>query len=91
MHNEEFKTVAWFTEEVSARILAGMLAENGIPAGVFGSNSSIGALNYVNPIEVKVNASDYELAMKLVEEDRKAAEEAAELEAENWPSEDDDV
>ena len=91
MRDGEFKTVAWFTKEVSAQILAGMLNENGIAAAVFGSNSSLNALNYVNPIEVKVNAADYEAAMKLVEEDRKAAEEALEREAENWPSEDDDV
>lgn len=84
MKDGEYRTVACFTENVSAEILAGMLRASGIPAGVFGNNSSIGALNYVNPIEVKVNACDYEAAMKLVEEDRKAAAEAAEREAENW-------
>lgn len=70
IHNameEEFKTVAKFSDPMSAHITAGMLRENGIPAEVFGENSSYISLNYINPVEVKVNASDYEAAMKLLD------------------------
>ena len=63
---EEFKTVASFYDAMSARITAGMLIENGIAAGVFGDNSSYISLNYVNPVEVKVNAADYDAAMALL-------------------------
>lgn len=63
---EDFKTVAKFSDAMSAHITAGMLNENGIPAAVFGENSSYVSLNYVDPIEVKVNASDYEAALALL-------------------------
>lgn len=63
---EEFKTVAKFNDAMSAHITAGMLNENGIPAAVFGENSSYVSLNYVDPIEVKVNASDYDAALALL-------------------------
>jgi hypothetical protein len=63
---EEFKTVASFCDAMSAHITAGMLNENGIPAGVFGENSSYTSLNCVNPVEVKVNADDYDAAMELL-------------------------
>lgn len=63
---EEFKTVAKFNDAMSAHITAGMLNENGIPAAVFGENSSYVSLNYVDPIEVKVNASDYDAALALI-------------------------
>ena len=36
---QQFKTVAKFAERMPAEILAGMLNENGIPAGVFGADS----------------------------------------------------
>ena len=66
-----FKTVAKFSERVPAEILAAMLNDNGIPAGVFGASSPYPCLNYAQPIEVKVNAGDYEKALELVpEEDR---------------------
>ena len=65
---EEFKTVARFKDAMSARILAGMLNENGIPAGVFGDNSSYVFLNYSDEGLVKVNAADEEAALKLIEE-----------------------
>lgn len=65
---EEFKTVATFYDPVSAQITAGMLMENGIPAGVFGSNSSYISLNFVNQIEVKVNAEDYDAALALIKQ-----------------------
>lgn len=65
---EEFKTVATFYDPVSAQITAGMLMENGIPAGVFGNNSSYISLNFVNQIEVKVNAEDYDAALALIKQ-----------------------
>ena len=69
--NQEFKTVAKYSEPIPAEILAGMLRENGIPAAVFGASSPYPCLNYAQPIEVKVNAEDYERALALVpEEDR---------------------
>lgn len=43
---EELKTVAKFDNAMSAHITAGMLNENGIPAAVFGENSSYVSLNY---------------------------------------------
>ena len=53
---------------MSAHILAGMLNDNGIPAAVFGENSSYVSINYVDEVLVKVNASDEEAALKLIEE-----------------------
>ncbi|MGN0202253.1 MAG: DUF2007 domain-containing protein [Candidatus Cryptobacteroides sp.] len=64
----DLKKVASFTNEMSAHITAGLLTENGIPAGVFGANSSYVSLNSVNPVEVKVNPEDYEAAMALLKE-----------------------
>ena len=46
-------------------MVAGMLNENGIPAAVFGADSTA-MLNGVGNIDVKVNASDYEAAMELI-------------------------
>ena len=63
---QKFKTVAKFSERMPAEILAGMLNDNGIPAGVFGADSSYPSLGYANPIEVKVNESDYEAAMTIL-------------------------
>ena len=65
---EEFKTVARFRDAMSAHILAGMLNDNGIPAAVFGENSSYVSINYVDEVLVKVNASDEEAALKLIKE-----------------------
>ena len=65
---EEFKTVAEFNDPMIAQITVGMLRENGIPAAVFGADSTYLSLNYTNPVQVKVNASDYETALKLIEE-----------------------
>ena len=71
MATNDFKTVAKYSEPIPAEILAGMLQENGIPAAVFGASSPYPCLNYAQPIEVKVNAEDYERALALVpEEDR---------------------
>ena len=64
--NKEFKTVARFTDPLRAGIVAGMLNENGIPAAVFGADSSYPSLSYVREVEVKVNEDDYEAAMSLL-------------------------
>ena len=61
---EELKTVAKFSDAMSAHITAGMLNENGIPAAVFGENSSYVSLNYVDP--------DYDAAMALLAQNDKA-------------------
>ena len=70
---QKFKTVATFNERVQADICAALLGDNGIPAGVFGADSSYPSLGYVRAIEVKVNESDYEEALKIL-----AASESAE-------------
>ena len=63
---QKFKTVAKFSERLPAEILAGALNDNGIPAGVFGADSSYPSLGYARAIEVKVNADDYDRALALV-------------------------
>lgn len=63
---QQFKTVATFQDVMSARITAGMLNENGIPAGVFGADSSFSALSFMKPVEVKVNEEDYDAAMSIL-------------------------
>lgn len=62
---EEFKTVIKLNDPLSAQMVAGMLIENGIPAAVFGMDSTA-LLNVVGQIEVKVNAADYDKAMELI-------------------------
>ena len=62
---EEFKTVITLNDAISAQMVAGMLNENGIPAAVFGADSTA-MLNGVGNIDVMVNASDYEAAMELI-------------------------
>ncbi len=64
--SQGFKTVATFTERVQADMCVALLGDNGIPAGVFGADSSYPSLSYAKPIEVKVNASDYEAAMSIL-------------------------
>ena len=68
-----FKTVATFTEKVQADMTVALLGDNGIPAGVFGADSSYPSLGYVKAIEVKVNENDYEEAKRIL-----AASESAE-------------
>jgi hypothetical protein len=63
---QKFKTVATFNERVQADMCAAMLGENGIPAGVFGADSSYPSLGYAKGIEVKVNESDYEAAVSIL-------------------------
>ncbi len=64
--SRKFRTVATFADVMSAQIMAGMLNENGIPAGVFGADSSYPSLSYMKPVEVKVNEDDYEAAMSIL-------------------------
>ena len=69
--NEDFKTVADVQTEVEAQIIAGMLRANGIPAEVFGVTSSYPSINATllrNGVQVKVNAADFDLALKLLDE-----------------------
>lgn len=63
---QEFKTVATFNEKFQADICAALLGDHGIPAGVFGADSSYPSLGYVREIEVKVNKNDYEEALKIL-------------------------
>lgn len=74
MKDGEFKTVATFFDQMSAQITIGLLAENGIPAAMFGQDSANVFLNFNSPIEVKVNAADYEAAMTLLEAADSAAD-----------------
>lgn len=62
---EEFKTVITLNDPISAEMVAGMLKENGIPAAVFGADSTA-LMNGVRDIDVKVNAEDYDAAMELI-------------------------
>ena len=64
--NQQFKTVATFTEKVQAELCAAMLDQSGIPAGVFGADSSYPSLGFAKGIEVKVNENDYEAAMSIL-------------------------
>lgn len=63
---QKFKTVATFSERIQADMCVALLGDNGIPAGVFGADSSYPSLGYSRPIEVKVNESDYEAAMSIL-------------------------
>jgi hypothetical protein len=66
---EEFKTVASFTDAISAEITAGVLRSNGIPAQVFGQATSYPSLNYaINAVEVKVNVEDYDAALQILKQ-----------------------
>lgn len=67
MKDGEFKTVATFSDRTLAHITAGMLNDNGIPAAVFGETSSYPSMNMIDSIEVKVNAADYDAAVRLIE------------------------
>lgn len=64
--SQKFLTVATFQDRTQADICVTLLGDHGIPAGVFGADSSYPSLGYVRPIEVKVNESDYDLAIKVL-------------------------
>ena len=81
---DDFKTVITLNDAISAQMVAGMLNENGIPAAVFGADSTA-MLNGVGNIDVKVNASDYDAAIELINtpaEDTEEEEENPEEEEE---------
>ena len=63
---QKFKTVATFLDKAQADMAVAMLGDNGIPAGVFGADSSYPSLGYARPIEVKVNENDYDAAMSIL-------------------------
>lgn len=63
---QAFKTVATFSERIEADMTVALLGDHGIPAGVFGADSSYPSLSYAKPMEVKVNESDYELAKSIL-------------------------
>ncbi len=63
---QKFVTVATFNDRLQAEITATMLRDNGIPADVFGADSSFVALGFASAIEVKVNESDYDAALELL-------------------------
>ena len=69
---QSFKTVATFTDKVMADMCVAMLGDNGIPAGVFGADSSYPSLSWARNIEVRVNESDYEAAMSILAASDKA-------------------
>ena len=69
---QSFKTVATFTEKVQADMCVALLGDNGIPAGVFGADSSYPSLSWARNIEVRVNESDYEAAMSILAASDKA-------------------
>lgn len=66
MDTQKYKVVATYNEPMQARIAAAMLNDNGIPAAVFGADSSYPSLGYAKGIEVKVNEDDYEAAVSLL-------------------------
>ena len=70
--SQGFKTVATFSEKTLADLCVAMLGDNGIPAGVFGADSSYPSLSFARNIEVKVNESDYEAAMSILAASDKA-------------------
>jgi hypothetical protein len=78
---DDFKTVITVNDPISAQMVAGMLIENGIPAAVFGTDSTA-LVNMVGNIDVKVNASDYDAAMELINSPDEGVEEG-----EDWPEE----
>ena len=70
---DELKTVGRFPDQMSAEIAAGMLRANGIPAEIFGQDSTYPCLNagYVS-VELKVNPEDYEPASILLAANERA-------------------
>ena len=69
---QKFKTVASFNDKVMADMCVALLGDNGVPAGVFGADSSYPSLGYARPIEVKVNEMDYEAAISILAASSKA-------------------
>ena len=72
---QDLKTIAKFSEAMPAQILVAFLNDNGIPAAVFNLTSAVPSLSYALPIEVKVNADDFEKAVSLIPEEYRLKEE----------------
>lgn len=70
--SQGFKTVARFNEKMQAEMCVTLLEQNGIPAGVFGADSSYPSLALAKAIEVKVNENDYDEAMRILAASDKA-------------------
>lgn len=64
--SQKFVTVASFSEKVQADLTVALLGDHGIPAGVFGADSSYPSLGFAQSIQVKVNERDYEEAMSIL-------------------------
>lgn len=70
---EELKTVATFSDIMSASISKGLLEASGIRAEIFGEVSSYPCFNAAEEnIELKTNAEDYELALSILAASDKA-------------------
>ena len=69
---QKFKTVASFNDKVMADMCVALLGDNGVPAGVFGADSSFPSLGYAKPYEVKVNENNYDAAMSILAASDKA-------------------
>lgn len=65
---QELKTVARYSDQMSADFAAGLLNANGIPAEVFGQASAYPSIinAAIDSLEVKVNADNYDDAVKLL-------------------------
>ena len=63
---QAFKTVATFQDRVLAEMTVALLGDNGVPAAVFGADSSYPSLGFARASEVKVNESDYDLAISIL-------------------------
>ena len=67
----DFKTVGIYDSPATAEIIAARLRSEGIPAQVFGRSSSFPGLQGVfnnAGVKVKVNADDYEEALRLLKD-----------------------
>ena len=72
MGENDFKTVTTSSDPISAEIIAERLRSAGIPAAAIGGSSPLPSFGLTNPIEVKVNAEDYERAKSLLAADESA-------------------
>ncbi len=65
---DNLKTVAKFDDAMRASIAQTKLKDSGIESAIFGESSAYPALNAVEDnIELKVNAADYDLAVKILD------------------------
>ncbi len=65
--DESLKTVAKFDDPMRASIAQTKLKDSGIESAIFGETSSYPAINAVEDnIELKVNAADYDQAVRIL-------------------------